>query len=60
MACERLAGDGGSRFHEQDRAGAEQGRAQQARDIAKPAEARQRNFQIINNVESLAGAIALP
>jgi hypothetical protein len=35
-------------------------RAQQAQDIATPAVSRQRNFKIINNVESLAGAITLP
>src|SRR3954468_1518416 len=60
MACERLADDGGSPISRAMPSRSPQGRAQQAQDIAKPAVARQRNFKIINNVESLAGAIALP
>jgi hypothetical protein len=61
MACERLASDGGSSNLRAMPGRSRQGRApgtprhRQNRGVAKPA-----NFQIINNVESLARAIALP
>src|SRR3954452_9641760 len=60
MACERLSDDGGSPISRAMPSRSPQGRAQQAQDIAKLAVARQPNYKILNNVESLAGAIALP